>query len=164
VEHGYTLDEAAVALMAEKGVWYIPTLSVTHDSDYMRRMGWSEQATEKALNAAVTHRQGFEMARAAGVHIASGSDLHPLAQSSVSEIAQLVRCGMSEWEAIVAATRSAAQLCGADADLGTIEAGKKADLIVVPHNPLDDIGHLRSIAMVILDGRLVHQDSGQEGV
>jgi imidazolonepropionase-like amidohydrolase len=164
VEHGYTLDEAAVALMVEKRVWYVPTLSVTHDEDYMRRMGWSHQATEKALNTAEAHRKGFGMALAGGVRIASGSDLHPLAESSVGEIVQLVRCGMSEWQAIVAATLSAAELCGADADLGTIEVGKKADLIVVPQNPLDDIRRLRSVEMVILDGRLVHLDSVEEGV
>lgn len=162
VEHGYTLDEETVDLMAEHDVWYIPTLSVTHDEAYMRHMGWSDLATEKARTAAGEHRQAFEMARAAGVRIANGSDLHPLAQSSIGEIVQMVRCGMSEWEAIVAATHSAAQLCGVEADLGTIEPGKKADLIVVRQDPLNDIRNLQSVAMVIVDGNIVHLDQRQE--
>lgn len=164
VEHGYTLDESAAAVMAENGTWYIPTLSVTHDNDYMRRMGWSDLAAEKARTASRAHRRSFDMARAAGVRIASGSDLHPLAQSSIGEIIQMVKCGMSEWEAIVAATRSAAQLCSAEADFGTIAPGKVADLIVVRKNPLDKIQHLRTVTMVILDGKPVHADPRQEKV
>ena len=155
VEHGYTLDEDAVALMAAKQVWYVPTLGVTHNEAYMRRMGWASIAIEKALAAAPGHKKAFQMALAAGVRIANGSDLHPLAQTTVAEIEQLVRCGMGEWQAIVAATRNAAEMCGALADLGTIEKGKLADLIVVPNNPLDDVIHLQTVDMVILNGKIV---------
>lgn len=155
VEHGYTLDEDAAKLMAEKGVWYIPTLSVTHDETYMRQMGWADLAIEKALDAAPAHEEAFRMALAAGVKIANGSDLHPLAQTTIGEIEQLVRCGMSEWDAIVAATYNAAELCGIETKLGTVEQGKLADLIVVPDNPLKDIHSLRSVTMVIQNGQIV---------
>jgi imidazolonepropionase-like amidohydrolase len=164
VEHGYTLDPAAASLMADEGVWYVPTLGVTHNEEYMRRMAWSEMAIEKALAAAPAHREAFNMARAAGVRIANGSDLHPLSGSTTAEIAQLVRCGLTEWEAIVAATLSAAELCGAQEELGTIEPGKKADLIVVPGDPLEEIGRLGSVTMVILDGRIVHNVPSEEEI
>jgi imidazolonepropionase-like amidohydrolase len=163
VEHGYTLDEEAAALMADHGVWYVPTLGVTHDEDYMRRMGWSDVAIDKALAAAPAHRQAFDLARAAGVRMALGSDLHPLKQSTVGEIVGWVRCGVAPWEAIVAATRSVAELCGLENEFGTIEPGKKADLIVVPGNPLDDIEQLRSVSTVILGGKIVHRAQGEKG-
>lgn len=155
VEHGYTLDEDAAKLMADKGVWYVPTLSVTHNEAYMRRMGWAEAAIEKALATAPAHKEAFQMALAAGVRIANGSDLHPLAQTTIPEIEQLVTCGMSEWEAIVAATANAAELCGAEAQLGTIEPGKLADLIVVPDSPLENIHNLASVTMVIHNGHII---------
>ncbi|MFN8475350.1 MAG: amidohydrolase family protein [Anaerolineae bacterium] len=155
VEHGYTLDEDAVALMAEKRVWYVPTLGVTHNEAYMRRMGWAAVAVEKALAAAPNHQRAFQMAVAAGVRIANGSDLHPLAQTTTAEIEQMVRCGMTPWDALVAATRNAAEMCGALGDLGTIESGKLADLIVVRDNPMDDIRCLKQMAMVILNGTIV---------
>lgn len=162
VEHGYTLDEEAVALMAEKGTWYVPTLSVTQDEDYMRRAGWSSLAIEKALAAAPAHAAAFRMALEAGVRIANGSDLHPLAQTTVGEIVQMVRCGMSPWDAIVAATRNPAELCGVADELGTIEAGKLADLIVVPENPLEDVRRLHSVAMVIQNGKIIRSRKSYE--
>lgn len=155
VEHGYTLDEDAVKLMADRGVWYVPTLSVTHNEAYMRQMGWADLAIEKALAAAPAHEEAFRMALAAGVRIANGSDLHPLAKTTISEIEQLVSCGMAEWDAIVAATYNAAQLCGVEAQLGTIEQGKLADLIVAPESPLVNIRALRSVTMVIQNGQII---------
>ena len=81
--------------------------------------------------------------------------MHPLAQTTIPEIEQLVTCGMSEWEAIVAATANAAELCGAEAQLGTIEPGKLADLIVVPDSPLENIHNLAAVTMVIHNGHIV---------
>ena len=155
VEHGYKLDEETVTLMAENDVWYVPTLGVTHNEDYMRRMGWGNLAVEKALAAAPGHRETFRMAMQAGVRIANGSDLHPLAETTIGEIEHMVDCGMPEWDAIVAATKNPAELCGVGTDLGTIEPGKVADLIVIPNNPIDDIQNLRSVRMVILEGKLI---------
>ena len=59
-----------------------------------------------------------------------------------------------------AATRNAAELCGVDNQLGTVEAGKLADLIVVAANPLDDIKNLRGLQMVVKDGRVVSDKRG----
>ena len=66
------------------------------------------------------------------------------------------------WETIVAATRRAAELCGAGHDLGTVETGKLADLIVVRENPLEDIDHLHTLQLVIKDGRVVADHRGDD--
>jgi imidazolonepropionase-like amidohydrolase len=62
---------------------------------------------------------------------------------------------------LTAATRHAAELCGAAADLGTVEAGKIADLIVVRGNPLDDVDHLRELELVFKAGRIVADHRGR---
>jgi imidazolonepropionase-like amidohydrolase len=158
VEHGYWLDEQAVARMAERGTWLVPTLGVTQNESYMRRMGWPEPAIEKALAAAPVHLRGFQLALAAGVRIANGSDLHPLRETTAIEVEQLVRGGMTAHQAITAATRSAAEMCGAAKDVGTIEAGKLADLIVTRRDPLSDIRALQTVGAVIQNGAVVRND------
>ncbi len=72
-----------------------------------------------------------------------------------------VKDGATPWQTLVAATRHAADLCGVAADLGTVEVGKIADLIVVRDNPLDDIHNLRSLQLVLKDGRVVADHRGK---
>ena len=74
---------------------------------------------------------------------------------TILAIEGLVELGMTPSQAIVAATRTAAEVCRASDLLGTIEPGKLADLIAVTANPLEDIAHLRRLAMVVKDGRVV---------
>ena len=95
------------------------------------------------------------MAREAGVKIASGSDQGPPREAALLEIEFLARVGLGAHGAIVAATRTAAEVCRAADRLGTIEPGKLADLIAVTANPLEDIAHLRRLAVVVKDGRVV---------
>ena len=85
----------------------------------------------------------------------SGSDSNPLDELGLLEIEQLVLSGLTEMQAIQAATRNCAEICGVLDELGTIEAGKIADLIVVSENPLDDISNLRKLKMVFKDGKPV---------
>ena len=66
-----------------------------------------------------------------------------------------MRNGATPWQALVAATRHGAAICGVGDELGTVEPGKIADLIVVEANPLDNIHNVRRLAMVFKDGRLV---------
>ena len=72
-----------------------------------------------------------------------------------------VKNGATAWQALLAATKNTAEVCGAGQDLGTVEAGKLADLIVVADNPLDDINNLRSLEMVIKEGRIVADRRGR---
>ncbi|PYO59096.1 MAG: amidohydrolase, partial [Candidatus Rokuibacteriota bacterium] len=92
-------------------------------------------------------------------------DLRPLRDSALLEMGLWVRDGATPWETLLAATRHAADLCGALADLGTVEVGKLADLIVVREDPLEDIHNLRSLQLVVKDGRIVadHRPEQMDG-
>jgi len=165
IEHGYLLDEEAAALMARHGVYYIPTLALSHlTSDQARTPDEHAYCVEHVLpdgfreranRFAPDHEDSFRMARAAGVKIASGSDQGPPREAALLEIELLARAGLGAHGAIVAATRTAAEVCRASDQLGTIEPGKLADLIAVTANPLEEIAHLRRLAVVIKDGRVV---------
>ena len=155
IEHGYQLDEEACALMAERGVYYCPTLSVTQDEPYMRRWEWPEHSIRRALDGAALHRQAFELALAAGVKIVNGADLNPIAETAVSEIEWTVKAGATPARALVASTRRAAEMCGVADRVGTLEAGKLADVIAVEANPLDDISALRRVTLVMKEGEVV---------
>jgi imidazolonepropionase-like amidohydrolase len=165
IEHGYLLDEEAAALMARHGVYYVPTLALSHltrdqartppEHAYCAEHVLPDGFRERANRFAPDHEDSFRMARAAGVKIASGSDQGPPREAALLEIEFLARAGLGAHGAIVAATRTAAEVCRASDRLGTIEPGKLADVIAVTANPLEDIAHLRRLAVVVKDGRVV---------
>jgi imidazolonepropionase-like amidohydrolase len=155
VEHGYLLDEEVVDMMADRGVWYIPTMTVTEDMDRLRYNQTPEHSLQRAEEGAAAHRRSFELALEAGVNIASGADMNPMWATSVKEIYWLARCGMTNLQALQAATVKAAELCGVDEDLGTLEPGKLADMIVVEGNPLADLKSLRDVVLVVKEGQVV---------
>jgi imidazolonepropionase-like amidohydrolase len=165
IEHGYLLDEEAAALMARHGVYYIPTLALSHltrdqartpdEHAYCAEHVLPQGYRERANRFAPDHEDSFRMAREAGVKIASGSDQGPPCEAALLEIEFLARVGLGAHGAIVAATRTAAEVCRAADRLGTIEPGKVADLIAVTANPLEDIAHLRRLAVVVKEGRVV---------
>ncbi len=154
VEHGYQLDQEVIDMMAKNDVFYVPTLTVTQEMHE-----WAEHTPEytldRALESAKTHVRGFKMALEAGVKIANGSDQNISQGTSVCEVEMMARSGMSNWQALVAATRTSAELCDAAEKLGTIEEGKTADLIVVAANPLDDISNLRKLQLVVKEGAII---------
>jgi len=165
IEHGYLLDEEAAALMARHGVYYVPTLALSHltrdqartadEHAYCAEHVLPDGFRQRANRFAPDHEDSFRMAREAGVKIASGSDQGPPRAAALLEIEFLARVGLGAHGAIVAATRTAAEVCRAADRLGTIEPGKLADLIAVTANPLEDIAHLRRLAVVVKDGRVV---------
>ena len=110
---------------------------------------------ERADDAVGEHRMWFQRALDAGVKMALGSDLYPIKDAALLEMGLWVKDGATPWQTLVAATKNAAELCGVGQDLGTVEVGKLADLIVVSQDPLEDINHLRSLEMVFKEGRLV---------
>ena len=165
IEHGYLLDEEAAGLMARHGVYYVPTLALSHltrdqaetshEAAYCAAHALPDGFRERANRFAPDHEASFRLAREAGVRIASGSDQGPPCEAALLEIELLARQGLGAHGAIVAATRTAAEVCRADDRLGTVEPGKLADLIAVTANPLEDIANLRRLAVVIKDGRVV---------
>ena len=95
--------------------------------------------------------------RKAGVKVLAGSDL-PVSTGVPplhDELVALVRAGMTPLEALQASTRSAAEFVGRLADEGTVEVGKKANLVLLEADPLADITNTRGVAAVVLRGRLI---------
>jgi imidazolonepropionase-like amidohydrolase len=165
VEHGYHLDDEAIAMMVEKGTFLVPTLAVTQTTDFVVANN-APYAVEKILKAADLHRDSFQRALAAGVKIATGEDMPvPFADWIVPEIETMVACGMAPMDAIVASTRNAAELCDAQDDLGTVETGKLADLIVVEGDPSVDVSALSALRLVLKEGEIVvdRRDGATEG-
>jgi imidazolonepropionase-like amidohydrolase len=172
VEHGYILDRECIDLFVEHGTWYVPTLAISHLTPEQATNDWERLWTKnrnlshslccRAGAASVVHRIGFQMALEAGVKMALGSDIRPLKDAALLELGLWARNGATAWQAIQAATCNAAELCGVGDDLGTVEVGKIADLIVVGDNPLKDVNNVRLLRMVFKDGRLV-SDKRQPG-
>jgi len=165
VEHGYVMDAESVESLRANGTWYVPTLAISHLTPDQASDAWEKRWVEernlapdlchRADLAAGTHRACFRQARAAGVKMALGSDIRPLKEAALLELGLWVKTGATPWQALLAATRHAAELCGVGQDLGTIEPGKLADLIVVAADPLDDITNLRRLLLVLKEGRIV---------
>ena len=165
IEHGYLLDEEAAALMARHGTYYVPTLALSHltsdqagsphEAAYCAEHVLPAGFRERAHRFAPDHEASGRPAGAAGVRIASGSDQGPPREAALLEIELLARAGLGAHGAIVAATLTAAEVCRAADRLGTVEAGKLADLIAVAANPLDDVANLRRLLTVIKDGQVV---------
>ncbi len=168
IEHGYMLDDEAVSMMEERGTYYVPTLSLTHlnrgpdfahnefERDWAKANPIPEDYRLRAVDAAKAHAEGFRKALKAGVKIACGSDVN-LPYGGLFELGMLVNCGMSPWQAIVAATRTSAEVCEVEKECGTVEPGKRADLIAVSANPLDDIQNIRKLALVMKRGKVVRR-------
>jgi imidazolonepropionase-like amidohydrolase len=172
VEHGYIMDAACIDALRAHGTWYVPTLAITHLTPDQARDPWEKRWVEqrglapdlcrRADAAAEPHREAFRRALAAGVPMALGSDIRPLKDAALLELGLWVAAGATPWQALLAATRHAAALCGVADDLGTVEPGKLADLIVVAANPLEHITNLRRLLLVLKEGRIVSDKRAPE--
>ncbi|WP_262690620.1 Xaa-Pro dipeptidase [Kordiimonas aestuarii] len=160
IEHGSLIDDEGIALMKKHGTWLVADI---YNGDYIdavgRADGWGDEILAK--NEATTERQreGFRKAHAAGVRIAYGTDsgVYPHGDNG-KQFVYMVRYGMSEMEAIQSATLSPAQLLGWEADVGSIEAGKFADMVAVKGDPLKDISLLEHIDAVMKGGRIIKSE------
>ena len=160
IEHGIYLDDEAVQLMKEKEMYLVPTLLAPLSViEFAEELGMSENSIKKSKQVMQDHIDSFKKAHHAGVKIAMGTDAGVFKHgTNLRELELMVEHGMTEMEAIVSSTKTAAECLGYDDDLGTIEVGKKADFIILDQNPLEDIKVLKdpnNIKVVSIDGKIV---------
>jgi imidazolonepropionase-like amidohydrolase len=142
VEHGSILDDEAIQMMLDHGTFLVPTLYIVanffeHGAEY----GMTPIALEKARNIQEIHFKSFTRAVQAGVKIAMGTDCFhsEMHGTNARELALMVQYGMTPMQAIVASTKTSAEVCKIEKMVGTLQAGKLADLLVIDGNPLEDI-------------------------
>ncbi len=156
VEHAWFADPSAIRAIAAARIFLVPTLGVT---DVNRSLaGLTPVQRERQDLIERRHRASTEAALASGVAIATGTDTGEVgvtADMTWAEIALLHAHGASPMAAIRAGTSAAARLLGIDAETGTIEPGKLADLILVEGDPLVDLSVLSRPSLVMQAGRRV---------
>jgi imidazolonepropionase-like amidohydrolase len=155
IEHGLSLDDAAIAQMLKQGTWYVPTLGVYYTD-------WSPENTEDGKRdraRASEHEVSFKKAVKAGVKIAFGTDMGgiPWTEPIANEFGLMVKFGMSPMDAIKAATSTAANLLDMKGDLGVIAPGAFADILAVQGDPLGNVEALKSVKFVMKDGNVFKQ-------
>jgi imidazolonepropionase-like amidohydrolase len=154
IEHGTVLDEEAAALMAERGLWLVPTLyTFQHGAEQGTTLGADPVSAEKTKAILALQQPAFERALRHHVKIAYGVDEDPDFVSK--EFGALVRGGMTNLMAIQAATVNAAELLGWMKDVGTIDAGKFADIVAVSGDPLTDIDAMEKVVFVMKGGEVI---------
>ncbi|MGI9203944.1 MAG: amidohydrolase family protein [Woeseiaceae bacterium] len=154
IEHGTYLTTETLELMEERGTWLVPTY-VTMDE--MNEEQYNYVLRLRGKHMVPQLEKVIRKAHAMGVKIATGADNYYDAESinRISiEVEHFVRMGMSNFEALQAATVNSAELLQLDEQTGQIEAGYEADLILVPGNPLTNIEALQDVLMVMSNGRM----------
>jgi imidazolonepropionase-like amidohydrolase len=140
IEHGIYLDDEAISLMLKRGTWLVPTLVAPLGVIEAAEAGAQipESALAKAHEVVDVHRESFRKAVEAGVRIAMGTDSGVTAHGrNLRELGLMAAGGMEPRDVLTATTRSAAELMGVLDDVGTLEPGKIADLVVVSGDPYD---------------------------
>jgi imidazolonepropionase-like amidohydrolase len=149
IDHGIYLDDEVIELMVERGTTLVPTLAVVQAIvRHGRADGVLESSVRKAEGVQAAHIESFRKAFAAGVTCGLGTDYlgaptSPMGANAVELEIYVNKVGLLPMEAIVCATRNNAAILGLQDEIGTLEVGKQADLIVVDGDPLTDITILR---------------------
>ena len=153
IEHATLMDEEAAAMMKRQGVFMVPTLSALATTAACRPgCGVPENALDKAKAMTKRHAVSFKNAVRDGIPIAMGTDAGTpfnFHGENAQELERMVSFGMSPMQAILASTSAAARLIGIQDQVGTVEKGKLADLLLFEGNPLRRIDLLRDRSRII---------------
>jgi imidazolonepropionase-like amidohydrolase len=150
IEHGHGFDDETLATMARKGVYWCPTIYVT-----VYVAPGRAAAGAPIWNSMVDlQRQAFAKALKRGVKISYGTDAGGYAwtENQAKELSYMVRYGMTPMQALQSATSVAAALLGKQDELGTVEAGKLADVVAVAGDPLSDVSEMERVTFVMKGG------------
>ena len=154
IEHGSLLDDEGIRLMKERGTFLVADI---YNGDYIasegKRQGWPEEYLRKNDETTDAQRQGFKKAVAAGVKIAFGTDAGVTPHgTNARQLPYMVKYGMTPMGAIRAATLDAARNIGWEDRVGSLSAGRLADVIAVEGNALLDLASFSNVAFVMKDG------------
>ncbi len=165
IEHGFYLDDEALEMAVDQGIYLIPTLiavnRIVDNGDSI-----PEWVVKKAESESGHHRDSFIAAVRSGMKVAAGTDAgtpfnpHP---DLAAELETMVEFGMSATDALVAATRNAAENLDLLHDLGTLEVGKLADIILVRGDPTRNISATRNVILVCKEGVVSRDEVGGGG-
>jgi imidazolonepropionase-like amidohydrolase len=152
IEHGDGFDEESIDLLVKNGAYWCPTIYVTLYVAEGRAAGgnsvWKDMID--------LERKAFGLAVQKGAKIAYGTDAggYSWKENQAKELSYMVRYGMTPMQAIQSATVVAADLLNAEADLGSIEPGKYADVVAVDGDPLNEIAQLERVRFVMKGGQI----------
>ena len=154
IDHGTYLDAEAAAMMVERGTWLVPTLTAGDTTEALAADEKVQPAVrDKLRGLGRPEFDAMRLAADAGVKVAMGTDC-PVAPhgTNLNELRHMAANGFTPEQALHAATKSAAELMGLQDELGTIEPGKRADLVVIDGDPLEFDGYEDRIEQVWKDG------------
>jgi imidazolonepropionase-like amidohydrolase len=162
IEHGFYLDDEALELALDHGTTLVPTLIAVNQIVNNGKSGaMPDWVVEKAESESGHHRESFAAAVRSGMKVAAGTDAGtPFNPHTYlpQELALMVDYGMRPMDAIVAATRNAAENLGLSPDVGTLEVGRLADIVVLDGDPSSDIGAAARVRFVMKDGTVARDD------
>ena len=150
IEHGYFVDDEAIARMKGAGCWLVITSGIFFDDEAIDNLH-SRELREALREQRPIVRETLTKAINADLEVAVGTD--GLVGKLADEICFLVAAGMTNLEAIRVATLQGARLLGIDDEAGSLERGKRADVISVVGNPLEDVSVLENVHLVMKDGQ-----------
>jgi imidazolonepropionase-like amidohydrolase len=166
IEHGIYLDDECIELMLKHGTYLVPTLlAPVAVLELSEKAGMPAYGIKKAKEAIDAHKESIAKAYKAGVKIAMGTDAGVMAHgTNLRELSLMNEIGMTPMETIVATTKVAAECMGWEDKIGTLEAGKLADIVITKTNPLTDLRSLEdnaNIRIVIKGGAVVKEEQKQ---
>ena len=159
IDHGTFMDDESIRLFKKSDAWLVPTLMPGHRIVSMMEGNpfFTDAIRAKANAAAAASKGNFARAVKAGINVAFGTDAAVVPHGeNAEEFSLMVAAGMSPADAIRTATVNSAALLEMQDDLGTLEAGKIADMIAVAGSPLENIAILEDVKVVIRDGQVMY--------
>jgi len=156
LDHADFMDDECIDRLLETGTAIVPTLAIAWSLEHFgEKMGFGPHIAQTSAKVSVVSMENLSRAYKAGVKIGAGTDADNPHASIAKECELLTEIGMSNMEALQSATITAAEILRLDQDLGSLEAGKIADLVLLKENPLEDIRNLSTVVGVYKAGEEV---------